>query len=371
MRVAAMLVDQKYLYKSRDRHGNLRIYFRRGPKKIRIREPLGSPEFTAVYNALLQASGSLPTPARGAQLGTLKWLCQQYFKSSAFRQLDARTQHVRMLVLERAWAEPTQPGGTLHFGDVSYAHITARAVRVLRDRKLNAPESGNARVKALRQVFGWALAEALVGIETNPAREVNYLKGRPGGFHSWTMEEVERYEQHHAIGTKARLAMALLLYSGQRRSDVVLLGKQHVRSGWLHFTQRKNARNKPVTLQLPVLPALQRIIDATPTGDLTFLTNDLGRPFTAAGFGNKMRQWCDEAGLPECSAHGLRKAGAAIAAENGATPHQLMSVFGWLSLKQAELYTRAAQQKLLARDAMGLLIRNGTDTENNLPTGGE
>ena len=153
------------------------------------------------------------------------------------------------LVLERAWAEPTQPGGTLHFGDAPYAHITARAVRVLRDRKLNAPESGNARVKALRQVFGWALAEALVGIETNPAREVNYLKGRPGGFHSWTMEEVERYEQHHAIGTKARLAMALLLYSGQRRSDVVLLGKQHVRSGWLHFTQRENrseqARHAP------------------------------------------------------------------------------------------------------------------------------
>jgi integrase len=152
---------------------------------------------------------------------------------------------------------------------------------------------------------------------------------------------------------------------------VVLLGKQHVRSGWLHFTQRKNARNKPVTLQLPVLPALQRIIDATPTGDLTFLTNDLGRPFTAAGFGNKMRQWCDEAGLPECSAHGLRKAGAAIAAENGATAHQLMSVFGWLSLKQAELYTRAAQQKRLAKDAMGLLIRNGTDTENDSPAGGE
>jgi hypothetical protein len=113
-----MLVDQKYLYKSRDRHGNLRVYFRRGPKKIRIRERLGSPEFMAVYNALLQASGSIPTLAGGAQLGTLKWLCQQYFKSSAFRQLDDRTQHVRMLVLEGAWAEPTQPGGVRRHGKV-------------------------------------------------------------------------------------------------------------------------------------------------------------------------------------------------------------------------------------------------------------
>ncbi len=95
---------------------------------------------------------------------------------------------------------------------------------------------------------------------------------------------------------------------------------------------------------------------------MTFLLSDLGRPFTGAGFGNKMRQWCDEAGLPHCTAHGLRKAGAAIAAMNGATPHQLMSVFGWLSLKQAELYTRAAQQKRMAEDAMKLLMRDKDET---------
>jgi hypothetical protein len=60
---------------------------------------------------------------------------------------------------------------------------------------------------------------------------VAYLKGKPGGFHSWTREEVEQFEARHLIGTKARLAMALLLYTGQRRSDVVLFGRQHVRDG--------------------------------------------------------------------------------------------------------------------------------------------
>jgi len=211
-------------------------------------------------------------------------------------------------------------------------------------------------------VFGWAMAEDVRGIERNPAHEVPYLKGKPGGFHSWTVEEVEKFEARHPIGTKARLAMALLLYTGQRRSDVVLFGRQHVRDGWLRFTQRKNARNKPITLELPVLPTLQSIIDKSPTGDLTYLVNDFGRAFTSAGFGNKFRQWCDEAELPHCSAHGLRKAGAAIAAQNGATPHQLMSVFGWLSLKQAELYTRAVVQKQLARGAMELLLRDKDKT---------
>ena len=120
-----------------------------------------------------------------------------------------------------------------------------------------------------------------------------------------------------------------------RRSDVVPLGRQHVRDGWLRFTQQKNRSRKPITLQLPVLPALQAIIDASPVGDMTFLLTAQGRPFTANGFGGWFRERCNEAGHPQCSAHGLRKAGAVIAAANGATAHQLMSVFGWLTLKQS------------------------------------
>lgn len=358
-----MKIDLPHLLQDRDRHGNRRVYFRRlGQKMARIRYAPGSPKFIAEYHRLLAASEVTSSTKVTVVRGSLKWLCVKYFESSAYRQLDPRTQHVRRLVLEGAWAETTQPGSTLTFGEVAYPHINAKAVRVLRDRKLDAPESGNARVKALRQVFAWAMAEDVGGVEANPAREIAYLKGKPGGFHSWTPDEVEQFEAHHALGTKARLALALLLYSGQRRSDVVLFGRQHVRDGWLRFTQRKNARNKPIALELPILQVLQDIIDQSPTGDLTFLVNDLGRPFTAAGFGNKFRQWCDEAGLPHCSAHGLRKAGAAIAAQNGATPHQLMSVFGWMSLKQAELYTRAAQQKRLAKGAMELLLRDKDKT---------
>jgi len=129
---------------------------------------------------------------------------------------------------------------------------------------------------------------------------------------------------------------------------------------WLRFTQQKNRNRKPITLELPLLPALQEIVAASRTGDLTFLVTEHGQPFTANGFGNKMRQWCDEAELPECTAHGLRKAGATIAAENGATAHQLMSIFGWLTLKEAERYTRAAEQKRLAAGAMSLLERKST-----------
>jgi hypothetical protein len=119
-----------------------------------------------------------------------------------------------------------------------------------------------------------------------------------------------------------------------------------------------------------MLPVLQSILDASPTGDLTYLITEQGKPFTAPGFGGWFRQQCDEAGLPHCSAHGLRKAGASIAAENGASPHQLMAIFGWLTLKEAERYTQAARRKRMARDGMGFLVRRETNDEQVFPTPG-
>jgi integrase len=225
----------------------------------------------------------------------------------------------------------------------------------LRDRKAtnDLPGAASNRVKAIRSVFKWALKEN--HITTNPARDLEQVKMGGTGWHSWEPEEVRRFEERHPVGSKARLALALLMYTGVRRSDVVLLGRQHVRSGWLKFSTVKTK----VAIEVPVLPELQRIIDASPCGDLTFLVTDYGRPFSVEGFGNKFRGWCNQAGLPQCSAHGIRKAAAAIAAENGATSQQLMAIFGWLTLAEAERYTRAAERRRMAGDAMGLLVRNG------------
>ena len=165
---------------------------------------------------------------------------------------------------------------------------------------------------------------------------------------------MEQFELRHQIGTKARLALALLLYTGQRRSDVIRFGKQHVKLGALTFTQYKGRKRTPHKLTLPILPVLKRIIDASPCGDMTYLVNNLGRPFTEAGFGNWFRDRCVEASVPG-RAHGLRKTGATFAANNGATAHQLMAIFGWRTLKMAEEYTRKADQARLARSAMHLL----------------
>jgi hypothetical protein len=148
-----------------------------------------------------------------------------------------------------------------------------------------------------------------------------------GVFHNWTIDEVHQFERKHPIGSKARLALALLLYTGVRCSEVVELGRQMERGGAPHISEKKGANSRapgrkksaaPKWHVLPILPALRAVIDATASGTLAFLVTSFGQ-LTAAGFGNKFRAWCNEAGLQHCSAHGLRKAGATIAAENGAT----------------------------------------------------
>ncbi len=363
---AFVIVNFEYVHRDVDRFGNVRLYFRRrkGERKVRIRAAPGTPEFQREYDAAKEHSvtgalGQAPTDTSCAprivapKAGTYRWLCVQYFATPEFARLDPRTQRVRRSILEHTLDEPIAHGSSEKFADFPLTRMSAKAIRVLRDRKARFPEAANARIKSVRQVYAWAMENEHVS--TNPARDVSYIRGSSQGFHSWAPEEVEQFERRHQIGSKARLALALLMYTGVRRSDVVHLGRQHVRNGWFKITAQKNHNRKPVTIELPVLPALQEVIHASPTGDLTFLVTEFGRPFTANGFGNWFRRRCNEAGLRQCSAHGLRKAGATRAAENGATTHELMAIFGWQTVKEAERYTRSAERKRLAGSATRLL----------------
>jgi integrase len=358
----------------RDRHGNFRVYYRaKGKPKVRLRGTPFTPAFMAQYEA---AKGEAePAKTKGITPGSWRWLCTRYFAECAdYLRYDDRQKRVRRGILEATFDEPIAPGSPRFFRDMPISMMTADAIEVLRDRKLAFPEGANNRVKAIRAVFKWAVRKKDTDgkplASNNPARDVPYLKSNnPTGYHTWTLDEVRQFEARHSVGTKARLALALLLFTGQRRSDITRLGRQHVRDGKITLTQFKGRNRKPVRLVLPVLPALQQIIDASSCGEMTYLVNDLGRAFTDAGFGNWFRDRCVEARVPG-RAHGLRKAGATIAANNGATAHQLMAMFGWRTLKMAEQYTRAADQQRLAEAAMHMLDTREQKRTEPRPTEG-
>lgn len=325
---------------------------------IRLRAKPATAEFHDVYRAALAALSDVtpeeatkggPAAGRAAAPGSLSWLCQRYYTSAEFKRLTERTRYVRRAILERACAFEDD-------GSKPYRLLESRHIRERRDELADRPEAANAYVAALRQVFGWAVADTVRLATRNPARDVPYLSSaNPDGFHTWTVEEIRQFEARHPLGTKAHLALSLLLFTGVRRSDAVTLGRQLERDGWLHFTEIKGRRRLTKQRAIPILPALRAAIDAAPSGHLTYLVIAFNKPFTANGFGNWFRRRCNEAGLSHCSAHGLRKAGATIAAENGATEHQLMAIYGWESPKQAALYTRRADRRRLTGDAMHLI----------------
>jgi integrase len=131
------------------------------------------------------------------------------------------------------------------------------------------------------------------------------------------------------------------------------LGPQHIKSEVLHWTRKKTESTTALELEIPVHPELRRLIDATPSGHLTFLVTDFGKPFAVAGFGNWFREQCDMANLRHCSFHGLRKAASVRLAEAGCTPHEIAAaITGHASLKEIVRYTATADRKRLAASAM-------------------
>jgi integrase len=295
----------------------------------------------------------LQAPRGGAPAGTLGWLAATYFAAIEFTGLPTVSQSTRRGIIEACLREPVKPNSADKLALCPLPLLSAVHIRMLRDRRADKPGAANNRLKYIGSMLSWAVERNL--IRTNPARDVKPLRYATDGFHAWTPDEVKQFEAHHAIGTKARLALALMLYLGARRGDVVALGRQHVRDGVIRFVPLKTRRKKMHAIEIPIMPELARIIEASPTGNFTFLMTEWGKPFTANGFGGWFRDRCNEAGLPQCSPHGLRKAGATIAAERGATDRQLMAMFGWESARQATTYTASADRKRLAAEAARLI----------------
>jgi len=344
--------DYRFVTEDVDRHGNIRVYFRRqGQPKIRLAETAGTPEFDREYRRAFQGELT-PAPRHAGRTpathGTMRWLCEQYYTSAAFQALGKSTRKVRRGILDGV----CERAGALRFSTMEPLHVAK-----LRDEKAAFPEAANARVKALRQLFAWAASPEYGYATKNPAREVAYLKSNnPEGFRAWSEKDVAKYEARHPIGTKARLALDLLIYTGVRRSDVVKLGPQMERDGKLIFSETKGHSRIVKTHELPILPPLRRSIDRTPTGHLVYLVTAFGRPHSVKAFGNWFKRRCREAGLDDdLSAHGLRKLAAQRCAEAGASEHQLMALFGWSTTKQAGLYTRKANRIRLEAEAAPLL----------------
>lgn len=331
-----------YLHRAVTRHGKTVWYVRKGQygRKIRIRAEYGTEEFAEAYQAAL-ADSQLPKRT-GAAKDTLAWLWSLYCQSATWNPglkppTRKQRENIMVHVLKTA-------------GDQPATAITKRAILSGLDRRASTPFQAKNFLTTMRGLFVWALANDLV--EVDPTAGVKVSKPKTEGFPVWTEDDVEKFQERWPIGTRERLMLDLFLYTGFRRGDAARLGKQHFRNGTIEIVTEKTG----MKVSIPILPVLQKTLDASPLGDLAIIASKDGRPLTKETLGNAFADACRAAGINK-SAHGLRKAAATMAAYNGATEAEMDAIFGWSGGKMAALYIREANRTRLARSATAKLIR--------------
>jgi integrase len=336
-----------------DDDGRAHHYFRRaGFPRVRLPGLVGSADFMSAYAAAL---GSEPEPigASRSKAGSVSAAIASYYTSESFKALAPSSQVVRKAVLERFRRE---------HGDKQIAAMPKKFIRALLDAM--TPSAARNVFKAIRALVRHCIDDGVGMLKDDPTLGVKLRPLKSDGFHSWSEEEIAQFERHHPIGSRERLAFALGLYSGQRRSDVIRMGRQHTKDGVLHVKQQKTG----AALAIPLHAELQAVLDTVPGNQLTFLVTRFGKPFEPASLTQFFAKACKDAGLsPACTFHGLRKAACRRLAEVGCNVLEIASISGHKTLSEVKRYTDAADQARLARNAMARVptaIRNPATRED-------
>lgn len=333
-------VKLAYVDAYKDRHGKQRFYYRRFGRRIALPGLPGEADFMAAYaQAAAEFSRAYP-PSAAPKAGSFDALAVEYYQSPEFLLLRESTRRTYRGIAERFRDEH----GDKRVAQLERRHIQKFITEAMRAR---GPHAANNLLKVLRVML--ALAVSLDWVRDDPTIGVRPVRAKTKGFDTWGEDDIKAFEKRWEKGTRERLALTLLLYTGQRRGDVIGMGWQHVSGDTIRVTQSKTGAR----LAIPIHAELKSVLEQTPLDNMAFLMTAQGGPFTAAGFGNWFREACDSAGLKHLSAHGLRKAAATRLANAGCSALQIGAITGHKTLKEVSRYTAAADQEKLARDAMG------------------
>lgn len=345
----------KYCQGMIDRHGRPRWYFRRPGYPRRALPGLPwSPQFMAEYAAAMEGD-KIEVGKKQTVPGSIAALVASYYRSADYSGLAASTKRAVRNILENFRAD---------HGDKRVAHMEKRHVLKIMADKADTPDAANRLLRLIRTLMAHAID--LGWRRDDPTAGVKKLRHRSEGFTTWEEDHINLFLAHYPAGSRAHLAFSLLLYTGQRRGDVVRMGRQHVRSGLLSIVQHKTGQE----VSIPLHPNLKAALDALPRDNLTFIMSERGKPMTPAGFTNWFRKLVegvvDDRGnrlLPDgLSPHGLRKATCRRLAEAGCSAHEIMAISGHQTLAEVTRYTVAANRVHLAERAVAAMERKEART---------
>lgn len=344
-----------------DRHGRERWRFRKGSFSRELGTAFGSAEFRERYAEAEEELRGIRREGAGADRTiprSVAALVASWYRSPDFLNLEESTR--------RAYRSVVEPWRAKHATKPVALFQRRHAMEALAE-KADTPSAANNLRKRLRQLFDHAVA--LGWIAANPIRETKPYKVKGDGFHTWREEEIARFFEVHKAPTVPHRAVTVMLYSGTSRADAVRLGWPNIRltsaGPRLEYRRQKTRNHAGVLVSIPVHPDLWAVICDLPK-DRPFLATVYGRGRSSDSLGNDVREWCDKAGLRECSAHGLRKACARRLAEAGATAHEIMAVTGHKTLSMVERYTAAALREVMADSAIAKLMLSRPNRERNV-----
>jgi integrase len=329
-----------YIKSYRDSTGAMRRYFRkRGCKAVPLPGVPGSADFMRAYESALGE----PAPAHGPRQGpgSVGALICDYLQSPAFVNLKPGSQRVYRIVLDRF--------GTAH-GHRMVGDMPRSKVATYISSLVATPGMANLTHSVLRKLLAHAVRTGYR--PDNPVAEIDRYKG--GSHRAWTESELAAFDARWPLGTRERLAYALLLYTGQRGGDVVKMRRADISDGAIAVVQEKTG----IALSIPIHPKLLAAIKAGPSNGLHLIGGPDGRSFRRPALWGLMKRAVAAAGLPsDCVPHGLRKVQMRRLAEAGATAKEISSISGHRTLKEVSRYTDSADQKRLSRSAIDKLNR--------------
>ena len=348
-----------HLLREVSRHGTVRWVVRvgHGPR-IALEGEYGTREFEDEYHAAIKLGGQhADRNIKANSTGTLSWLVARYQGSSAWAALAQATQKKRRNFFK----------GTLTTAaEMPYKDVTKKHIIEGREARKHTPSQANNWLYAMRRLFAWAVENEFMDI--NPTEGVkNVKRPKSGGFKAWTEADVDAFERRWRMGSRERLAFTILLCTALRRGDAARLGRQHVGKETIRIKTEKTGTQ----LTIPILPELQRSIEAFSGGSLTFIATASGAPMTKESFGNWFGQACRAAGVNK-SAHGLRKLAATRLANAGVSEAELDAIMGWTpGSGMSRVYTRSRDTERLARQATNKLATSYSQPERRVGNEGD
>lgn len=330
-----------------DRHGKERFRFRSKGFSTYLPHP-SDKLYRQAYEAALNREPLAITPR--SAVGTVSDALPRFYGSLAFNRGGDGWRKDRRRVLE-SFREEYGQFELRHFETHLIERILEKKMeqRVINGRKVGGSAAAVRLREQLLVFFTWAKKQKLVAM--NPVEESDTPDHKEAGYYKWNEEDIAAFRARWPIGTKPRLALELVLWTGARRTDAHRMPPP--RNGRIGSTASKTGKE----MDVKVAPALQRAIDAMPAvGISTLLVTEYGKPFSVAGFGNWFKDKCVEAGLPQCSLHGLRKALARRAADRNVSQQQLKALGQWENDAEVKIYVDGANRRELAESALDAVI---------------